>query len=78
MAHQCENCKFRAHYDKKPNSLMDVSGAGTSTSAQAGKPISPLSLLTSSRHYAKSISLQNINNILKQKQYGKRVFSVYR
>ena len=22
MAHNCENCKFRAHYDKKPNSLL--------------------------------------------------------
>ena len=22
MAHQCKNCKFRAHYDKKPNSLL--------------------------------------------------------
>ena len=22
MAHTCENCKFRAHYDKKPNSLL--------------------------------------------------------
>jgi hypothetical protein len=22
MAHQCENCKLRGHYDKKPNSLM--------------------------------------------------------
>ena len=22
MAHQCENCKFRAHYDQKPNSLL--------------------------------------------------------
>ena len=22
MAHICENCKFRAHYDKKPDSLL--------------------------------------------------------
>ena len=22
MAHNCENCKFRAHYDKKPNSML--------------------------------------------------------
>ena len=22
MAHLCENCKFRAHYDRKPSSLM--------------------------------------------------------
>ncbi len=22
MAHMCENCKFRAHYDQKPGSLM--------------------------------------------------------
>jgi hypothetical protein len=22
MAHNCENCKFRAHYDNKPNSLL--------------------------------------------------------
>ena len=22
MAHQCESCKFRAHYDQKPNSLL--------------------------------------------------------
>ena len=22
MAHQCEHCKLRANYDKKPNSLM--------------------------------------------------------
>jgi len=22
MAHNCENCKFRTHYDKKPNSLL--------------------------------------------------------
>ena len=22
MAHNCENCKFRAHYDKKPNSFL--------------------------------------------------------
>lgn len=22
MAHNCENCKFRAHYDEKPNSLL--------------------------------------------------------
>lgn len=22
MAHQCESCKIRAHYDAKPNSLM--------------------------------------------------------
>lgn len=22
MAHNCENCKFRAHYDQKPNSLL--------------------------------------------------------
>ena len=22
MAKSCENCKFRAHYDKKPKSLM--------------------------------------------------------
>lgn len=22
MAHQCENCKFRAYYDKKPQSMM--------------------------------------------------------
>ena len=22
MAHLCENCKFRAHYDRKPNSLL--------------------------------------------------------
>ena len=23
MAHNCENCKFRAHYDQKPNSMLD-------------------------------------------------------
>ena len=22
MAHTCENCKFRAHYDKKPKSAL--------------------------------------------------------
>ena len=22
MAHICENCKFRAHYDKEPNSVL--------------------------------------------------------
>ncbi len=22
MAHACENCKFRAHYDNKPDSLL--------------------------------------------------------
>ena len=22
MAHLCEDCKFRAHYDRKPNSLL--------------------------------------------------------
>jgi len=22
MAHQCENCKFRARYDQQPNSLL--------------------------------------------------------
>ena len=22
MAHQCDSCKFRAHYDQKPNSLL--------------------------------------------------------
>lgn len=22
MAHACENCKIRAHYDTKPNSLL--------------------------------------------------------
>lgn len=22
MAHACENCKFRAHYDAKPNSAL--------------------------------------------------------
>ncbi len=22
MAHNCENCKFRAHYDKKPDSFL--------------------------------------------------------
>jgi len=22
MAHACENCKFRAHYDKKPDSML--------------------------------------------------------
>ena len=22
MAHNCENCKFRAHYDKEPNSFL--------------------------------------------------------
>ena len=22
MTHNCENCKFRAHYDKKPNSFL--------------------------------------------------------
>ena len=22
MAHNCENCKFRAHYDKKPASFL--------------------------------------------------------
>lgn len=22
MAHACENCKFRAHYDSKPHSLL--------------------------------------------------------
>ena len=22
MAHNCENCNFRAHYDKKPNSFL--------------------------------------------------------
>jgi len=22
MAHACENCKFRAHYDEKPDSLL--------------------------------------------------------
>ena len=22
MAHACENCKFRAHYDAQPNSLL--------------------------------------------------------
>ena len=22
MAHHCENCKFKAHYDKKPNSML--------------------------------------------------------
>lgn len=22
MAHACEKCKFRAHYDKKPDSLL--------------------------------------------------------
>ncbi|MBP3785518.1 MAG: hypothetical protein J6I32_02730 [Bacteroidaceae bacterium] len=22
MAHACENCKFRAHYDRKPQSLL--------------------------------------------------------
>ena len=22
MAHNCEHCKFRAHYDAKPNSLL--------------------------------------------------------
>ncbi len=22
MAHQCENCKLRANYDKNPNSLL--------------------------------------------------------
>ena len=22
MAHNCENCKFRAHYERKPNSFL--------------------------------------------------------
>ena len=40
MANTCENCKFRAHYDKKPKSALGRFGAGTSTSALAGKATS--------------------------------------
>lgn len=30
MAHACENCKFRAHYDAKPNSAFyKISKIGT-------------------------------------------------
>ncbi len=35
MAHNCENCKFRAHNDKKPDSMLASSGVGTSTFTRA-------------------------------------------
>lgn len=52
MAHICENCKFRAHYDQKPDSMLgkffaeqsdhrSSAGVGISTSALVGEVILP-------------------------------------
>ena len=70
MAHQCDNCKLRAYYDKKPNSLMGRFGVGTSTSVLDGRVISPLSMLISNKHYARSISLRNTNK--QQRMLGEK------
>lgn len=60
MAHACENCKFRAHYDAKPNSALVVSGDGTSISVLDGRRTLPPVLQNSKSNYARNITLPNI------------------